>query len=211
MGRYMQDILWQCPLTALLGCCLCPVILRIATTCPGMHWGVAVARRAACLTGDSRAVLCRGDVAMPLTDDHKAAREDEVVRHAPTPLCPSCTCAACSAAPADQLPAPLEYSNCCMSCVLVLQCILSHRVCRRESRLWEARSCTGMECVSWGCWLCHAQWVTTACGPTSLLSQRCRPRHAPAARTYCSCGQTDRLSLRIAWSCQRRATPLTGH
>ena len=34
-------------------------------------WGAA---------GDSRAVLCRGDVAMPLTDDHKAAREDEVVR-----------------------------------------------------------------------------------------------------------------------------------
>ena len=30
--------------------------------------------------GDSRAVLCRGNVAIPLTDDHKAAREDEVVR-----------------------------------------------------------------------------------------------------------------------------------
>ncbi len=30
--------------------------------------------------GDSRAVLCRSGVAMPLTDDHKAAREDETVR-----------------------------------------------------------------------------------------------------------------------------------
>jgi hypothetical protein len=29
--------------------------------------------------GDSRAVLCRGSVAIPLTDDHKAAREDETV------------------------------------------------------------------------------------------------------------------------------------
>jgi serine/threonine protein phosphatase PrpC len=29
--------------------------------------------------GDSRAVLCRGGVAIPLTDDHKAAREDETV------------------------------------------------------------------------------------------------------------------------------------
>ncbi len=29
--------------------------------------------------GDSRAVLSRGDVAIPLTDDHKAAREDETV------------------------------------------------------------------------------------------------------------------------------------
>lgn len=31
--------------------------------------------------GDSRAVLSRGDVAIPLTDDHKAAREDETVSH----------------------------------------------------------------------------------------------------------------------------------
>ncbi|KAK9791129.1 hypothetical protein WJX73_003818 [Symbiochloris irregularis] len=30
--------------------------------------------------GDSRAVLCRGDFAIPLTDDHKAAREDETAR-----------------------------------------------------------------------------------------------------------------------------------
>ncbi|KAK9795958.1 hypothetical protein WJX73_006426 [Symbiochloris irregularis] len=30
--------------------------------------------------GDSRAVLCRGNVAIPLTEDHKAAREDEVAR-----------------------------------------------------------------------------------------------------------------------------------
>ena len=30
--------------------------------------------------GDSRAVLCRSSVAIPLTDDHKAAREDETVR-----------------------------------------------------------------------------------------------------------------------------------
>ena len=30
--------------------------------------------------GDSRAVLCRGGGALPLTDDHKAAREDETVR-----------------------------------------------------------------------------------------------------------------------------------
>ncbi|KAL0035686.1 hypothetical protein WJX79_008706 [Trebouxia sp. C0005] len=30
--------------------------------------------------GDSRAVLSRGDVAIPLTDDHKAAREDETAR-----------------------------------------------------------------------------------------------------------------------------------
>ncbi|CAK0785192.1 hypothetical protein CVIRNUC_008398 [Coccomyxa viridis] len=30
--------------------------------------------------GDSRAVLCRGGVAIPLTDDHKAAREDETAR-----------------------------------------------------------------------------------------------------------------------------------
>jgi len=29
--------------------------------------------------GDSRAVLCRSGVAIPLTDDHKAAREDETV------------------------------------------------------------------------------------------------------------------------------------
>ena len=31
------------------------------------------------IAGDSRAVLSRGDVAIPLTDDHKAAREDETV------------------------------------------------------------------------------------------------------------------------------------
>ena len=30
--------------------------------------------------GDSRAVLCRGGAALPLTDDHKAAREDETAR-----------------------------------------------------------------------------------------------------------------------------------
>ncbi|KAK9807905.1 hypothetical protein WJX72_012508 [[Myrmecia] bisecta] len=30
--------------------------------------------------GDSRAVLCRSGVAIPLTDDHKAAREDETAR-----------------------------------------------------------------------------------------------------------------------------------
>jgi len=30
--------------------------------------------------GDSRAVLCRGGAAVPLTDDHKAAREDETAR-----------------------------------------------------------------------------------------------------------------------------------
>ena len=30
--------------------------------------------------GDSRAVLCREGEALPLTDDHKAAREDETVR-----------------------------------------------------------------------------------------------------------------------------------
>jgi hypothetical protein len=30
-------------------------------------------------TGDSRAVLCRAGQAIPLTDDHKAAREDETV------------------------------------------------------------------------------------------------------------------------------------
>jgi protein phosphatase 2C len=30
--------------------------------------------------GDSRAVLCRGGQAIPLTDDHKAAREDETAR-----------------------------------------------------------------------------------------------------------------------------------
>lgn len=29
--------------------------------------------------GDSRAVLCRDGLAVPLTDDHKAAREDETV------------------------------------------------------------------------------------------------------------------------------------
>lgn len=29
--------------------------------------------------GDSRAVLCRSGAAVPLTDDHKAAREDETV------------------------------------------------------------------------------------------------------------------------------------
>ena len=29
--------------------------------------------------GDSRAVLCRAGGALPLTDDHKAAREDETV------------------------------------------------------------------------------------------------------------------------------------
>lgn len=33
--------------------------------------------------GDSRAVLSRGDVAIPLTDDHKAAREDETVSSPP--------------------------------------------------------------------------------------------------------------------------------
>ncbi len=34
----------------------------------------------ACLdAGDSRAVLCRGGAAIALTDDHKAAREDETV------------------------------------------------------------------------------------------------------------------------------------
>lgn len=32
-----------------------------------------------CLAGDSRAVLCRNGQAIPLTDDHKAAREDETV------------------------------------------------------------------------------------------------------------------------------------
>lgn len=30
-------------------------------------------------TGDSRAVLCRNGTAFALTDDHKAAREDETV------------------------------------------------------------------------------------------------------------------------------------
>uniref|UniRef100_UPI0025A17D51 PP2C family serine/threonine-protein phosphatase n=1 Tax=Klebsiella pneumoniae TaxID=573 RepID=UPI0025A17D51 len=30
--------------------------------------------------GDSRAVLCRAGGALPLTDDHKAAREDETAR-----------------------------------------------------------------------------------------------------------------------------------
>ena len=30
--------------------------------------------------GDSRAVLCRDGGALALTDDHKAAREDETVR-----------------------------------------------------------------------------------------------------------------------------------
>ena len=40
--------------------------------------------------GDSRAVLCRGGVAIPLTDDHKAAREDETVRtYLTTSLSPS--------------------------------------------------------------------------------------------------------------------------
>lgn len=34
-----------------------------------------------CAVGDSRAVLCRSGVAIPLTDDHKAAREDETVRN----------------------------------------------------------------------------------------------------------------------------------
>lgn len=33
------------------------------------------------LAGDSRAVLCRAGQAIPLTDDHKAAREDETVCH----------------------------------------------------------------------------------------------------------------------------------
>ena len=37
--------------------------------------------------GDSRAVLCRGDIALPLTDDHKAAREDETVRTLQTFRC----------------------------------------------------------------------------------------------------------------------------
>ena len=32
--------------------------------------------------GDSRAVLCRAGGALPLTDDHKAAREDETVSEA---------------------------------------------------------------------------------------------------------------------------------
>ena len=36
-----------------------------------------------CCAGDSRAVLCRGSIAIPLTDDHKAAREDETVRAPP--------------------------------------------------------------------------------------------------------------------------------
>jgi serine/threonine protein phosphatase PrpC len=33
-----------------------------------------------CPSGDSRAVLCRSGMAIPLTEDHKAAREDETVR-----------------------------------------------------------------------------------------------------------------------------------
>ncbi len=33
----------------------------------------------ACAAGDSRAVLCRNGMAVALTDDHKAAREDETV------------------------------------------------------------------------------------------------------------------------------------
>lgn len=36
--------------------------------------------------GDSRAVLCRTGGALPLTDDHKAAREDETVREAGRPV-----------------------------------------------------------------------------------------------------------------------------
>ena len=41
---------------------------------------------AGCCAGDSRAVLCRGDLALPLSDDHKAAREDETVsQHAESP------------------------------------------------------------------------------------------------------------------------------
>jgi Protein phosphatase 2C len=34
----------------------------------------------ACCPGDSRAVLCRSGMAIPLTEDHKAARDDETVR-----------------------------------------------------------------------------------------------------------------------------------
>lgn len=40
-------------------------------------------------TGDSRAVLCRNGTAFALTDDHKAAREDETV---------CCVCVCCDEA-----------------------------------------------------------------------------------------------------------------
>lgn len=49
-----------------------------------------------CLLGDSRAVLSRGDVAIPLTDDHKAAREDETVYFS-SDYCPLASIAICLA------------------------------------------------------------------------------------------------------------------
>ena len=41
------------------------------------------------LSGDSRAVLCRGGYACALTDDHKAAREDETVSSSGLQACPT--------------------------------------------------------------------------------------------------------------------------
>ena len=40
----------------------------------------------ACCSGDSRAVLCRSGMAIPLTEDHKAARDDETVCSTATSL-----------------------------------------------------------------------------------------------------------------------------
>lgn len=50
-------------------------------TCQCCQPGVLAALESfcCCCAGDSRAVLCRGDTAIALTDDHKAAREDETV------------------------------------------------------------------------------------------------------------------------------------
>ena len=81
--------------------------------------------------GDSRAVLCRSGGAVPLTDDHKAAREDETVgaagRHA-----------------ASSARRPRGRGPCTLPASLTLPLAACHR---RVWRLQGAKSCSGTACA----------------------------------------------------------------
>lgn len=111
--------------------------------------------------GDSRAVLCRSGVAIPLTDDHKAAREDETV-----------SCVALCHHTSAHLCALNQHEP--SAKLLVSGVIELYTICLRRHgwRQLVDRSCSGTACGSWACWLCPAQLATTACALLSLPSQR---------------------------------------
>ena len=102
--------------------------------------------------GDSRAVLCRSGVAIPLTDDHKAAREDETVCFQCQPT--SCSMLALCGKSSDQLQ-HVFYAAGQASVVItlltaqqrVLLTLRRMRSDRRVSRLRAVRSCSGTACV----------------------------------------------------------------